>query len=378
MASGSSPHPETPGRSRRLLFGAILALALAALLEGASRVYAAATVGAPLTDPAAVLTESFYRGLRRPLAQEIRNDDESFDVLILAGSVLHDRYGPFEAALNEELALRNPREVRVHNLAKAAQGTRDSLIKYRQLDHQRFDLVIVYHGINDLRANAVPEADYRDDYGHIEWYRRVNWVSEHQELLRWTALPYLLHEARVVVEKLLGRYRPIPEDSLREYAKHGATLKTVPAFRNNLAAILELARERGEPVLLMTYAWHLPPDYTKRSFRRRQSEYATHRVPVEGWGRPEDVAHGLRAHNQAIRELAADHPHVLFLDQEARMPRDRTSWNDVCHLTVRGMSTFAAGVAETLTRACVLDVREAGTGDASTADAPAAACSGAG
>ncbi len=374
MESGPDRHPEAAGASRRLLFWAILALVLVALLEGASRVYAASAAGAPLANPAAVLSESFYRDLRGPLHREIRSDDEIFDVLVLAGSALHDRYGPFEAALREELALRSRREVRVHNLAKAALNTRDSLIKYRQLDDARFDLVIVYHGINDLRANNVAEADYRDDYGHIEWYRRVNWVEEHRDLLRWTALPYLLHNARIAVEKLLGHYRPIPPDSLHERAQYGDTLKTVPAFRANLAAILALARERGEPLLLMTYAWHLPPDYSKRAFRRRELDYATHRVPVEGWGQPEHVAPGLRAHNQAIRELAATHPEVLFLDQEARMPRDRASWNDVCHLSVRGMSAFAAGVAETLDEAGVLTGNQAAARGASTADAPAAAC----
>jgi lysophospholipase L1-like esterase len=312
------------------------------------------------------------------LHREIRSDDETFDVLVLAGSTLHDRYGPFEAALREELALRSRREVRVHNLAKAAQGTRDSLIKYQQLDDARFDLVIVYHGINDLRANNIAEADYRDGYEHVEWYRRANWVAAHRDLLRWTALPYLLHDARIAVEKLLGRYRPLPPDSLRNAADYGETLKTVPAFRDNLAAILELARKRGEPVLLMTYAWHLPPDYSKQAFRRRESDYTTHRVPVEGWGRPEHVARGLRAHNEAIRELVAAHPDVLFVDQDARMPRDRASWNDICHLSVRGMSEFAAGVAEVLAEAGILAESEATAGNVSTAGAPAAACSGAG
>ncbi len=339
---------------RLLLFVPILVIGVLAAVELSARSYASIAGGAPFLAPGDALYETWYRELRRPRQREIRSDDRHFDVLVLAGSVLHDRYAPFEAALREELSLRSRREVRVYSLAKAAHNTRDSLLKYRQLDAQRFDLVIVYHGINDVRANQIPESDYRDDYSHMEWYRRVNWLSENQGLLYWTAVPYVLHDARIVFEKLTGRYRPAPEGALEHDVRYEKVLKTTPAFRGNLEAILELARERGDRVLLMTYAWYIPDGYSETAFNRKRIEYALHRVPTEGWGSPQGVARGLSVHNDAVRAVAREHPEALFVDQEALIPRQRIYWNDVCHLTVRGTLTFAGFVAEAIESAGLL------------------------
>jgi hypothetical protein len=350
-----------PGIRRRLVFVLILVVLAIVGLELSARIYAAITAGAPLLHPEEALYETWYRELRHPRSREIRSDDRHFDVLVLGGSVLYDRYAPFEAALREELSFLSRREVKVYSLAKAAQTTRDSLLKYRELGAQRFDVIIVYHGINDLRADQIPETDYRDDYSHMDWYRRVNWLSENQDRLRWSAIPYVLRDIRVVFEKLTGRYRPAVEGAVDLELGYHDVHKTKDAFRSNLEGILSLARERGDRVLLMTYAWHIPDDYTYKGFKRKQIDYATHRVAVEGWGSAESVATGLRAHNEVVRELAAEHPEALFVDQEALIPGEGLYWNDVCHLTVRGTALFAGNAADAIQSAGLLkEDRQAG------------------
>lgn len=334
---------------RRLLFGAILLGLGLVSVELASRVYMAAATGAPLLHPDRVIY-AFYPTLRRVVRAEIRRDDEAFDILVLAASVLHPHFGTFNHAFRDELALMTRREVRIHNLSMAGHTSADSVHKYRALAGREFDLVIVYHGINDLRTNNIPAADYRDDYSHMEWYRRINWVERYRGRLRWVSLPYTLHDLQMTIERLLGRYRPIPLKPLRDHMRYGAELKTVASFRHNLGEIATMARERGDPLVLMTFAWHLPQGYSKEKFERREAGYALHWVPVEAWGMPEHVAAGLDAHNAAIRELAAQHPEARLIDQEALVPRARSYWNDVCHLSTRGMQAFVENILSHLQR----------------------------
>ena len=64
------------------------------------------------------------------------------------------------------------------------------------------------------------------------------------------------------------------------------------------AEILALARERGEPVLLATFAVHVPPGYSREAFDAGSLGYAKHGFPIEIWGRPENVVLAVQRHNR--------------------------------------------------------------------------------
>jgi hypothetical protein len=331
-------------------------LLLLLFVEFAARLYLmVATDGSPV-DPARTI-EALYSDIDHLAGKGIRRDDERFDVLLLGASALHRHWTAFEHVLHEELALRTTRPVRLWNASQPGHGSLDSRLKYRYLGSERFDLVLVYHGINELRANCCPASDFREDLSHIEWYRRVNYVNRHQRLLHWTGVPYVAHDALMALEKATGRYRPIPFNRMNwEGFEHCSELKTPPCFRRNLAAIADLARERGDPLLLMTYAWYLAPDYSHKRFKRREAGYAIHRTELGTWGTPASIAAGLEAHNAAVRAVAAAHPDVHLLDQAALMPGRQEYWNDVCHMTARGTIEFAANIGELLeTRGLLTD-----------------------
>lgn len=335
------------GPGRRRLFAVLTAALVLVAVEGASRAYVAFGYGASWLRPGSIVG-CFYPELRK-IQQRGTDDGDAFRVLLLGGSVLHPAWGAFPETLHDVLARRSAREVEIYNAAAAGHATRDSLIKYRHLAAERFDLVIVYHGINELRANNVPAADFRGDYSHIAWYRRLAWIEAHPGLMRWSAVPYALHDVWIGIETLVGRYRPIPRIKPDpELLAHGAELKTPASFQQNLEAILALAHERDQPVLLMSYAYYLAPGYSKSAFRQRALDYGSHRVHVEVWGRPEHVVAGLDAHNAVIRDVAARHPEVAYVDQEAAIPDGALYWNDVCHLSVSGMLVFAEGIGREL------------------------------
>src|SRR5262245_19850020 len=103
----------------------------------------------------------------------ISNSDEVYDILLLGGSVLSPYFGDVDKRLGQALRTRLGRPVRVFNLCKPAHTSRDSLLKYRSLAHQRFDLDVVYNGINDTRMYNCPPEVFRADYTHCTWYRQL-------------------------------------------------------------------------------------------------------------------------------------------------------------------------------------------------------------
>jgi hypothetical protein len=276
-------------------------------------------------------------------------DARTFEVLLLGGSVLHTRYGDVEHLLRERLVRATHGPVHIANLAQPGHTSRDSLLKYRHLASRRFDLVIVYHGINDVRADACEAGSYRADYGHLDWYRLLNDAESRctsQGLVAGYTLGFMASRVR---ERLRGEApwrAPVASGAAGSGSGSGSGgaadgdaapgVKTARSLAQNFEEILALARGRGEPVLLMTFASYLPDGYSEAAFEAGTLDFTTHLLPVELWGRPDRVLAALGRHNAAVRELAAAHPEALFVDQDALFPREGLYFNDVCHLTHEG------------------------------------------
>ena len=277
-------------------------------------------------------------------------EDERIDVLLLGGSVLHHDWSPIDELLAERLAAALRRPVRIDNLAESSHTSRDSLLKYRHLRGRHYDAVVVYHGINEVRFNNVPPELFRPEYDHYDWYRYVNAIERDRWLPR-LALPYALRHVRLAAAGRFGALEVGRSWPREHWLQYGADVKTTLSLTANLEEILDTARERGEPVVLNTFAIHLPADYDPERFRRMQLDYVLHISPVKLWGKPEHVAAGVREHNRAIRALAAGRSGVYLVDQEALLPARREYFNDVCHLTVAGSTRFADNAAPALLEA---------------------------
>lgn len=288
----------------------------------------------------------FYPKLKRVEEAPSTRGDETYDVLVLGGSVLE--YGDVGARLERALQERYPDPVRVHSLAREAHTSLDSFYKYRRLADQRFDLVVFYHGINEARANNCPEEFFRDDYSHWGWYRLVAAYENGGE--RWFVLPYTLYFAYTKIGGKTGLIRLVPKHRPgEEWTRHGATIRTEKTFLANLGRIRELAAARGDPFLVMTFATHVVDGYTLERFRAGELDYAGRGMPIELWGEPEHVLRAIAAHNRGVRAIAAQ-PGVFFVDQEAEMPRGRRYFDDVCHFTDEGQRVFVANVVKGIER----------------------------
>jgi hypothetical protein len=329
----------TAGPGRRLLVGlAALALCLGAA-ELAARGFWAVAYGVPPLEPGRILY-GWYPKLARVDRARPSRDDGSFDVLLLGGSVLHPQWGRVPQELRRQLDAAGVGEHRIFDLAEIAQTSRDSRLKYEALADARFDLVVVYHGINETRANNAPPELFRADYSHYAWYEVLNALAPYHGKAHF-ALPLTVRYIAVRLRQRLGAERYVPQHRPNEaWLAHGSELRSTESFRDNLEAIAALARERGDPLLLATFALYVPDDYSERAFAAKRLDYGLHRTPLERWGIPANVVAGVRAHNEVVRSLAADGDASFFVDEARLMPRGARSFDDACHLTPDGSQRF--------------------------------------
>src|SRR5262245_49134174 len=260
--------------------------------------------GVPMTRPDRVL-QAFYPGLSQIDVQDDRWQGGTPRVLRLGGSTLHPRWGNVQDELREQLAFAGVPKLRIVNLAKPGLTSRDSRLAYEAIgEAERFDLVVVYDGLNEARANNAPPEVFRDDYAHYGWYEIVNRLARQQGTARWS-LPYTLEYLGLRIRQVAFPQRYVPRNRPRpDWIGYGATVRTTEPFAANLRAILGRAARRGEPVLLMTFALWTPEGESPTVVEARQFRYGPHRTPLELWGEPAQVRAAVAAHNEVIRSLA--------------------------------------------------------------------------
>ena len=289
----------------------------------------------------------FYPELRPALQPE--RAAEGLRVLLLGGSTLHPEFGDIAERLADRLQERFQQPIRMVNLAMPAQGVLDCDYKYRFLRQRRFDVVALYVGMNDVRANNVPDTLWRDDYGHYCWYDELSFFMRHQKWTRWNLLtPFFVKALAIRInQRLLHRAAHVSRHSVNpEWIRFGGTIKTAKPFRAAIERIVTLAETKGEPLILMTFAHHLPKDYSRERLRDGSLDYipSPQASPVELWGAPANVQAGLTVHNQIIREVAQRHPAVIFIDQDQLMSHQGRWFIDVCHLSPAGSAEFVANI----------------------------------
>ena len=330
--------------AKKVLVLLIYILFLCLLLEIVSRTEWSIRRDVSFFSPA---TYFYYPELKPVAMQRIVRGDDPFDILLLGGSVLTEEWGSISRLLAERVAYATKARVRVHNLAESAQTTLDSFYKYRHLQDKSFDLVILYHGINDVRLNNCPPQVYKEDYSQYSWYKVINLFEAHPALASAVSF-YSLYYRFIRIQEKIGsppKYisRKMP---LEEWLKYGDRIKTATAFRRNIEKILDIAKNKEEPVLLMSFCYYVAPNYTLEAFMHRKVDYTLFGAPVEIWGIPENVVAGMDVHNSIIRDLAGYQDGNTYVDQKAGFPQDGEYFNDICHLTQKGCERFVDGIIQ--------------------------------
>ncbi len=343
-----------------ILMGTLYVLWVAVLCWGGLKFFWWWKFGIQLTETPGTETvwEGFYPELYRSGAMkaELVPDPGHYSVLLLGASVLEQTAPRLEQQLRRELGDR----LRLYNLARAAHTSRDSFLKYSHLGNRHFDLVIFYHAINGSRMNRCPDDVFREDYTHVYFYRAFQ--------SRLAAGQMRLTD---FVRSDIAEAKPGGSDD--QLSKlYRARIKTAGAFLHNLEPIVQATEDRHCPIVLMSFAYNIPPNYTDEAFRARRLDYEVSVLATEVslWGTPQGVKAAIDAHNQVIRELASRHKNVIFIDQKAMMPTDGRHFIDPCHLTEQGTDLFVRHVMEALRAKGELRVAK---GEQRQADGPEAA-----
>lgn len=268
-------------------------------------------------------------------------------ILVLGSSTMFNRH--LGERLKASLQAASPLRIELLDASLRSHTSRSDLAKYRLLRQYGFDYVLYYNGINDLWANHAPAALYREDYSHMDaWYAEGPLIS-HSVLAR-TAYRLL----RPLLEKMdaawhLGHYSHDPFVFPRKENLNAAHFASIGTFSGNLQALSRMTRDDGARLVLMTFAYTIPPQYTRKAFLDDRLGYVNpdhyDRRDVFNWGSPEYVREGLTRTNRVIRTLAQETATPL-LDIDAGMS-GRINWfGDPCHFNDEGVDMFVRLVTD--------------------------------
>ncbi|MCP3960103.1 MAG: hypothetical protein GY719_19835 [bacterium] len=251
-----------------------------------------------------------------------------FRIAALGGSTTYthkveDNAETFTAQL-ERLLREQVSSLEVINAGVGGYTSWESLInlQFRVLDLQP-DLVIVYHGTNDVKARLVEPAVYAADNSG----RRKPWSTPPvHRAERSCLLRILLRRLGAARQVHLGDFVNRPLYLGEESGLEPLEILTAnpPIYsRRNLESMIAIARSRGTEIVLMTWA-HSP----------HFGDYCA----------TEHFQHGFAEHNAMVREVAAEHGVPCF-DFVREMPQAREYWADGRHVNERGALEKARLVA---------------------------------
>jgi hypothetical protein len=334
-------------KNRTFIFGLISAFLIFIILELTGRL-ALFVMKYPFWQPSKV----FYAEIDSVQNTAISQSDEYFDILILGGSAISMNFGihinkNLDSLLN--LSPNHPK-IRRFTVATPAHTSLDNLNKYSLLKDKRFDLVIFYEAINENRTNNIPPESFSDDYQHVSWYYDMAIMEQHPEV-NWTVLPYLVHKSvNLLVDKIKGKQFLELNSISPDYVKYGAEIRSAKPYRNNIEQIIQESKKRNEKLLLMTYALYIPSSIVGNGGYADYRDFAGCQYPSPHhlWGDPVNVRKGVDMHNTILKELAAKN-HVLLLDMDKEMPRQKDYYCDICHLTEPGSKIFAQKMFQFIT-----------------------------
>lgn len=254
---------------------------------------------------------------------------QTIRILTLGGSAMFNRR--MTQRLKDGLNKVSSSHIEIVGGALRAHTTASSILKYKLLSKYRPDLILIYHGINDLWANHVSLEDFRADYSHLSpWYKR-NVCLDHSAI------------CRMIYNRWIHRKPP---------TVFRATFGDSPGrdvFRRNVMTLIDAARETGSTPILMTFAWTIPDNYSMESFKAGGLGYNNptryDSWPVELWGPERYVREGLEANNGAVSDLARAN-NVLLIDQKKLMGNDLHWFGDVCHLSEEGTDRFISNIVD--------------------------------
>ena len=293
----------------------------------------------------------FYPELQE--VQKFETAENKIRLLVLGGSVVYEDSltMPWEGrqlttGFCGMESLLSQHEFQVLNLAIPGHNSLDSKNKYEYIDKTMFDYVFVYHGINDTRVNNIDAQHFDSSYHHIEFYDDLAVLERHAEI-SIVCLPFMMDWLAHSIKKSKKKYIPkeifkgLLSGNPESFLEHGSDIKSEATFRQHLTKIIKMATERQEQVVLSTFAWYMPENYTIERFKKGELDYDQQVFQTELYGLPDNVVAGLKVHNEVVKELHQQYAQTLFFDLNDSLIKSSRHFNDICHLNITGCNAMA-------------------------------------
>lgn len=327
----------------RITFFALLSGLTLVLAEVAGRIYLKAEFQTDFNNFDSILWKYYYT-IRVIRQERDAAPKDQFSVLLLGGSVLYHKNGQVEEELERQLNLKlGEGNYRIYNAAVPGHSSMDSYLKSQLLQDRHFDLIIFYHGINEVRANNCPTELFKEDYSHYAWYEETQCAVGNLNNAPVSVLPFLMGRIKVRSNQTRHPDDYVPRDHPKEeWLAEGSQLKTPKVFRTNLNHIVDFASRTGAQLLVPSFAYYLDPQYNKEDYLARKLSYnpkAKSQFAVETWGLPSNVVAGIDAHNSVIDELWESQDFEFF-DMDGALPKSGIYFDDICHLSDSGSVKF--------------------------------------
>jgi lysophospholipase L1-like esterase len=266
-----------------------------------------------------------------------------FRIVVLGGSttytsVVEDNRETFPARLGQILQEQYGQDaVRVINAGVPGYTSWESLanLAFRVIALNP-DLVVVYHGTNDVHARIVLADSYSsDNTGKVRawsppgvpWFEHsaiLRLISRRMGITRQVALGDFIESDHYRAPRYVSRSYD-PQDLDPENFEFGFLKDNPPVyFEQNLRSMVALAREHGFDILLASWA-HSPhfDDYAATPLYRQ----------------------GFRENNATVARVSAE-TGAHFFDFAAEMPQDPDYWADGRHVNALGALVKAELFAE--------------------------------
>jgi lysophospholipase L1-like esterase len=294
---------------------------------------------------------------------EIAKPANTFRIFVFGGSTVHCGTVPYEQShcrvLEKKLRETYPDyRIEVQNLGAEWHATQHDVIKllFIAQDFQP-DLVIMFHGINDLVRSFSPdlfgEGPYRADYRH---YLGPVTNLVHPDRAVWTAT------------RIFGGHwcSDLFRDAVRLHGPEGRglngaivmffpksqpveieTWNSLPAFERNIRDFVSIAQSKRIATLLATQASLYRDDLSPRD-----QELLSFPKSHQFQGRHASLAamtRGMRLYNDRTREIAKQ-TGARLVDVEAAMPKTTEYMYDDVHYTKAGNEFIANALADDIVR----------------------------
>ncbi|MDA9321669.1 SGNH/GDSL hydrolase family protein [Gammaproteobacteria bacterium] len=218
-------------------------------------------------------------------------------------------------------------KIEVNNFGQGGYNSADILVRFLlDIIETSPDLVIIYHGYNDIDAYLKP--GFKSDYSHS----RKSLGEEYWKFEIGDKIPSLPFH---FIHFLFDKWFPISSrNSLLDFVSKGdIDLKQDPSqgliiFKRNLENLIKICLSKNIDVAISTFCHFMYKGTEKSSFHRKYNEIVA-------------------KENEIIRQLSEKYK-VTLIDNAAMMPNKEKYFVDTVHFTPDGMKLLAKNIANSL------------------------------